>query len=158
MIATVIGVSRLIAAAVAIFFAIYRLPDVAAAVQATNVGIVVYFGLVSFFSHVVFWRADAERLGVDTSGYPFFQWEVGFGNLAFGVTGLFAYLLEWGVLAEAVVMLGYGIYLAQAALLITYKVLRNTPVNLGKLFLSAGAALLIAGYLLYFAHLGILHG
>jgi hypothetical protein len=48
---------------------------------------------------------------------PFFQWEVGFANGAFAIAGLLAVVLDWGVGAMAAVVLGYAMYLLQAAFL-----------------------------------------
>ena len=67
--------------------------------------------------HVLAWKDDAARLDVADQPTPFFQWEVGFANGAFAVAGLLAVVLDWGVGAMAAVVLGYAMYLLQAALL-----------------------------------------
>lgn len=74
-------------------------------------------GVSSFLRHVVFARSDAARLGWSAESGSNFQLEVGFANLAFGATALWAYFGDWGTAAEAAITLGYGLYLGQAALL-----------------------------------------
>ena len=77
----------------------------------------VVMGLLSWVRHVLTWQEDAARLDVKDQPTPFFQWEVGFANGAFAVAGLLAVVLDWGVGAMAAVVLGYAMYLLQAALL-----------------------------------------
>lgn len=156
MIATIIGWARLVVAAVAIFFAMYTLPDIETGVHIITLGIVGFFGVISWVSHFPLWKDDARRLKIDTTNtLPYFQWEVGFANLAFGLAAIAAYALDWGLKAEAAILLAYGIYLLQAAILITYKVLKERPVNIRRLLLGAGASYVICGYLLYFAVEGV---
>jgi hypothetical protein len=82
-----------------------------------TVAYAVVIGLLSWVRHVLAWKADAARLAADDQPNPFFQWEVGFANGAFAVAGLLAVVFDWGVAAMAVAVLGYAMYLLQAALL-----------------------------------------
>jgi hypothetical protein len=77
----------------------------------------VVIGLVSWVRHVLVWQEDAKRLDAAGQATPFFQWETGFANGAFAVAGLMAVVFGWGVAAMAVAVLGYALYLLQAALL-----------------------------------------
>jgi hypothetical protein len=78
-------------------------------------------GLLSFASHVIFYKSDAERLGW-SSDHPAFQVEVGFANLAFALAAFTTFFLNWGVAAEAAIVLGYALYLVQAMLLLIWRV------------------------------------
>jgi hypothetical protein len=78
-------------------------------------------GLISFASHVIFYKSDPERLGW-SSDHPAFQFEVGFANLAFALAAFTAFFLNWGVAAEAAIVLGYALYLVQAMLLLIWRV------------------------------------
>ena len=51
--------------------------------------------------------------------------EVGFANLAFGFMALLAVFGGWGVKAQALVLLGYALYLFQAAMLHLYRYLTD---------------------------------
>jgi hypothetical protein len=107
--------------AIGIFLGFYFLgadPTLSLAiVTVTTVGIV---GVLAFFRHFVFHRADAARLGWETDR-PEWAYEVGFANLAFGAMGLLAVAANLGTAAQALVLLGYALYLAQAALLHGYQ-------------------------------------
>lgn len=53
------------------------------------------------------------------------MFEVGFANLAFGLTGFLPALAEWETHAQVVVLLGYALYLFQAACLTDTGILRT---------------------------------
>ncbi len=102
-------------------------------VTLVNVGLV---GVVSFLRHVVFARSDAARMGWADEGASNFQLEVGFANLAVGLTALLAWAGGWGMPAEVVVTLVFGLYLLQAALLHVRNRLRDrvlSPVVVARL-------------------------
>lgn len=74
-------------------------------------------GLLSFVRHSILHRSDAARMGWDLGRRNDFQIEVGFANLAWGLVGLAAWALGWGVQAEGSVILVFGIYMVLATLL-----------------------------------------
>ena len=74
-------------------------------------------GLLSFVRHAVFHRSDAVRMGWDLGRRNDFQIEVGFANLAWGVVAVVASCLNWGTMALGSLILVFGIYMLQAAVL-----------------------------------------
>jgi hypothetical protein len=107
-----------IAGAVGVAVAFYELgSDSKLALEVITIAYAVVMGLLSWVRHVLVWQEDAARLDADDQPTPFFQWEVGFANGAFAIAGLLAVVLDWGVGAMAAVVLGYAMYLLQAALL-----------------------------------------
>ncbi len=82
-------------------------------VTGTTVGLV---GVLAFVRHFFFHESDARRLGWETDR-PEWAWEVGFANPAFGTMGLLAVFARLGTRAQALTVLGYAIYLGQAAAL-----------------------------------------
>ena len=112
-----IGLSGMFIGAVGIFFGFYYLgaqPGLSLEiVTVTTVGLV---GVLAFVRHFYFHESDARRLGWETDR-PEWAWEVGFANLAFGAMGLLAVFARLGTQAQALSVLGYAIYLMQAAAL-----------------------------------------
>jgi hypothetical protein len=108
-----------------------------AIVTTTTVGVV---GVLAFVRHVIFFRSDAERLGWQTDR-PDWAYEVGFANLAFGVMGLVAGLASIGTKAQALVILGYALYLFQAALLHFHRYLTDAVRSPARLWRSVVATL-----------------
>ena len=53
----------MILGAVAVFLAIYMLPNVDSSLRVIATGMVGLVGVLSFIGHVIFHRSDAERLG-----------------------------------------------------------------------------------------------
>ena len=93
----------------------------------------VVVGLIGWVRHVLLWQEDAKRLDVAGQATPFFQWETGFANGGFAIAGLMAVVFDWGVAAMAVAVLGYAIYLLQAAILNGHRYFSGqsrTPVRL----------------------------
>ena len=120
MIAWVLHILELIAGIFGVGVGIWRLPDAASAlavVTPTAVGLV---GLLAFVRHFLFHQSDAKRLGWESNRSEF-QYEVGFANLAFALVAFMAYFGGWAVAAQVAVVLGYGLYLLQAALLHTWQ-------------------------------------
>jgi len=136
--------------AVGLFFGFYFLgtaPHTSfAIVTGTTVGVV---GVLAFVRHVFFFRSDAERLGWQTAR-PDWVFEVGFANLAFGAMGLVAGLASFGTKVQAVVLLGYALYLFQAAMLHFYRYLTELPRLPARLWRSVLATLLFAGMMTFF--------
>ncbi len=120
--------------AVGIFFGFFYLgnePQLALSiVTTTTVGIV---GLLAFVRHFIFHKADAKRMGWETDR-PEWAYEVGFANLAFGVMGFVAVFANLGVRAQALALLGYAVYLAQAALLHGYEYMKSDTKSAEKLW------------------------
>jgi hypothetical protein len=120
LIAWVLHILELIAGIFGVGVGISHLPDATSAlavVTPTAVGLV---GLLAFVRHFLFHQSDAKRLGWE-SNRPEFQYEVGFANLAFALVAFLAYFGGWAVAAQVFVVLGYGLYLLQAALLHTWQ-------------------------------------
>jgi hypothetical protein len=114
----------------------------------------VVIGLVSWVRHVLVWRQDAKRLAEAAQATPFFQWETGFANGAFAIAGLLAVALEWGVAAMAVAVLGYALYLLQAALLSGRRYFggqSRTPARLWGSFVANAALSIMVGVIAFIA-------
>jgi hypothetical protein len=116
-------------------------------VTVTTVGVV---GVLAFLRHVVFHKSDAKRLGWETER-PDWMFEVGFANLAFGFMGFLSVLGGWGTQAQAVVLLGYALYLFQAALWHGYRYFTDGKRSAARLWRSCLATLLYAGMMVFFA-------
>ena len=149
--AKLISISGTVIGALGIFFGFYYLsvaPELAVKiVTLTTVGIV---GSLAFVRHVVFHKSDAKRLGWETDR-PDWMFEVGFANLAFGLMGLISVLTNLGIQAQSLVLLGYSIYLFQAALLHGYRYFTDEKKSAARLWRSFIATLLFAGMMAFFA-------
>ena len=148
--ASIVGILGMLVGTTGLFLGFFFLataPDTSfAIVTVTTVGIV---GILAFVRHVFFFRSDAERLGWQTDR-PDWMFEVGFANLAFGAMGLVAGLGSFGTKVQAVVILGYALYLFQAAMLHFYRYLTDVPRSPARLWRSVFAALLFAGMMTFF--------
>ncbi|MEI6072662.1 MAG: DUF6790 family protein [Verrucomicrobiae bacterium] len=138
-------------ATLGIFFGFFHLATdpvkAFALVTGACVGVV---GILAFVRHVVFHRSDALRLGWQADR-PDWQFEVGFANLAFGVMGCIVALWKPVFLAFFVVLLGYSVYLAQAAVLHLYRYLAGPDRSSARLWHSVIATALFAAMLAGFA-------
>ncbi len=149
MIARALHVMELFAGIVGVWVGIWRLPDAASAlavVTPTAVGLV---GLLAFVRHFLFHQSDAKRLGWESNRAEF-QYEVGFANLAFALVAFLAYFGGWAVAAQVAVVLGYGLYLLQAALLHTWQSVYGEG-GLRRLLQSALPALAFSLIMIYLA-------
>jgi hypothetical protein len=139
------------AAAVGIFFGFYYLgaePEKALAiVTATAVGVV---GVLAFVCHFILHKQDAKRLGWETDR-PDWMWEVGFANLAFGFMGLLSVFAGWGVHAQALALLGYALYLFQAALLHLYRYLTDEKRSSARLWRGVVPTVILMGMMTFFS-------
>ena len=148
--ASFLNVLGMLVGTVGLFFGFYFLADAPTAsfaiVTVTTVGLV---GVLAFVRHVIFFRSDAERLGWQTDR-PDWIFEVGFANFAFGAMGLVAGLASVGSKVQAVVILGYALYLFQAAMLHFYRYLTDPSRSPARLWRSVVAALLFVGMMSYF--------
>ncbi len=74
-------------------------------------------GIVSFFRHSVFHRADAARMGWDHGERNNFQIQVGVANLAWGLVAIAAAGWDWPAAAQASILLVFALYMFGAAIL-----------------------------------------
>jgi len=93
------------------------LPRGIAIASLTAVGAV---GVLSFVSHVCLHAADAEQIGFKAVN-PDFQYEVGFANLGIGLAAVISFFGNWGLAADTVIILAYGLYMFQAGALHLYR-------------------------------------
>ena len=149
--AHLVTILSMLPGAVGIYLGFYYLsaePKTALAiVTATTVGIT---GIMAFIRHVIFHKSDARRLGWETDR-PDWMFEVGFANLAFGVMGVLPVFLHWGAKSQALVLLGYALYLFQASLLHGYRYFTDEKKMPARLWRSCLATLLYAGMMAFFA-------
>ncbi len=111
-------------------------------------------GLVGWVRHVLVWQEDAKRLDAAGQATPFFQWETGFANGGFAIAGLMAVVFGWGVAAMAVAVLGYALYLLQAALLNGHRYFSGqsrTPARLWGSFAANAALSIVVGVIAFIA-------
>jgi len=152
MIANIIGIIGTLCGTIGIFFGFYFLTSNDAVlalktVAVTTVGIV---GILAFVRHVIFHKADAKRMGWETDR-PDWMFEVGFANLAFGIAGFVAVFPDRGMVAQAVVILGYALYLLQASILHGYRFFTSENKSVGRLVRFSLSTLLYAIMMSYFA-------
>ncbi|CAG36082.1 DUF6790 family protein [Desulfotalea psychrophila] len=105
---------------------------------------------MAFVRHVFLYKSDAKRLDWEVEK-PDWMFEVGFSNLAFGFMVFLVVLLQWGMEAQALVVLGYALYLFQAALLHGYRYFTDEVKSPVRLWRSSIATLLYAGLMAFFA-------
>src|SRR5918997_2281163 len=153
VIAWVLHILELVAGGLGLGVGFSRLPDAASALAVATPTAVGLIGLLAFFRHFVFHQSDAKRLGWE-SGRPEFQYEVGFANLAFALVAFLAYFGGWGVGAQAAGVLGFGLYLLQAALLHTWQSMHGEG-GLRHFLQSAFPALVFSLCMIYLATSGI---
>lgn len=123
-------------------------------VTLATVGIV---GILGFVRHVIFYKSDAKRLGWETDR-PDWMFEVGFANLAFGVMGVFSVIGNQVPNTQAVILLGYAVYLLLAAALHGFRYFTDTRKSPARLWRSCIATLLYAGMMVFFAMRALLLG
>jgi len=154
--AHLVTIFSMLPGSVGIFFGFYYLAAeparALAIVTVTTVGIT---GIIAFVRHVIFYKSDAKRLGWETDR-PDWMFEVGFANLSFGVMGFLPVFLHWGAEAQALVLLGYALYLFQAAVLHGYRYFTDEKRKPARLRRSCLATLLYAGMMAFFAGYAIL--
>src|ERR687889_1404024 len=154
MIAWVLHILELIAGFFGVGVGISRLPDAASALEVVTPTAVGLVGVLAFVRHFVFHEGDAKRLGWESTG-PEFQYEVGFANLAFALVAFLAYFGGWGVGARVAVVLGFGLYLSQAALLHAWRSVRGRG-GLRRFLRSALPALVFGLLMMYLAIRGMI--
>lgn len=147
-----ISLAGIFVGAIGIFFGFYYLfsGNARLALVIVTVSTVGIVGVLAFIRHVIFHKSDAERLGWQTDR-PDWMYEVGFANLAFGLAGLLAVILKSDLPAMALILLGYSIYLLQAAILHGYRYFTDEKRSPARLWRSFLATLLFAGMMSFFA-------
>lgn len=113
-------------------------------VAGLSVGVV---GIISMVRHSIFNRSDAIRSGWDQGVRNNFQIEVGFANLAIGVTAIASIIWNWGQIAQSAIILIYAIYFFQVAIL-TLIDRKNGRINFVRFLIMLSQAALLA----YFAY------
>ena len=152
MIANIIGITGTLCGTIGIFFGFYFITSNNAVlalktVTITTVGIV---GVLAFIRHVIFHKSDAKRMGWETDR-PDWMFEVGFANLAFGIAGFVAVFPDRGMVVQAVVILGYALYLFQAGILHGYRFFTSENRSVGRLVRFSLSTILYAIMMSYFA-------
>ena len=146
-----ISIAGYVAVSVGIFMGFYYLgQDVERSLAIVTVMTVGVEGVLGFARHYFFYKADAKRLGWETDR-PDWMWEVGFANLGFGAMGILAVAAGWGVKAQALVLLGYSLYLFQAAMLHLYRYLTDEKRSPARLWRAVMLTLLIVVMMAFFA-------
>jgi len=126
-----------------------KLPDEYAAGEAVAIWSVGIVGVLSWLRHFVCYRGDAARMGW-SGGFAGFQWEVGYANLAFGITALVAVFGDWGPEAVAATVVAYGLYMLQAALTHGWQALSERHELAAQRITRPALSLIFAIFLLYF--------
>ncbi len=119
---------------------------------ATGVGVV---GVLAWVCHFILHKQDAKRVGWETDR-PDWMWEVGFANLAFGAMGLLAVLADWGTHAQALVLLGYSLYLFPAALLHAYRYFTDEERSAARLWRGVVPTIILVAMMAFFASYALL--
>ena len=146
-----IGIGGWIAAGIGVFFGFFYLgADPAKSLAIVTVMTAGVEGITGWVRHYIFSEQDAKRLGWETDR-PDWMWEVGFANLAFGFMALLAVSADWGVKAQALVLLGYALYLVQAAMLHLYRYLTDEVRSRARLYRAVMMTLIIVAMMTFFA-------
>ena len=146
-----IGIVGWVVVGVGIFLGFYYLgEDVEKSLAIVTVLSAGFEGVTGWVRHYLFWRQDSKRLGWETDR-PDWMWEVGFANLAFGFMALLAVFAGWGVKAQALVLLGYALYLFQAAMLHLYRYLTDETRSRARLYRAVLLTLVMVGMMTFFA-------
>jgi hypothetical protein len=153
LIASIIAIMRYCVIAVGIALAYYvyfKWADARPALEVILLTCVAFNGLISFVSHVIFHKADAARLGLESAS-PGYQFEVGFANLAMGLSALAAFLFQWGVSAYIVIVLCYSLYIMQAVVFHFWRFMKRERSDAGYLWGSVIFTAIYVANMLFFA-------
>lgn len=149
--AKAISLLSIVCGTVGIFIGFYLLNDYPlTALKIVTISTVGIVGFLAFIRHVVFYKSDAKRLGWETDR-PDWMFEVGFANLAFGAIGFIAVFANWGIKPQILTLLGYSIYLYQAASLHLYRYIITEERASARLKQSVIPTALYAGMMTFFA-------
>jgi len=153
MVASVIAVIRYCVIGIGIALAYYLYftwSDARPALEVILLTCVVFNGLVSFVSHAIFHKADAARLGLESAS-PCYQFEVGFANLAMGLSALAAFLFQWGISAYIVLVLCFSLYIMQAVVFHFWRFIKRERSDAGYLWGSVVLSAIYVANMLFFA-------
>ena len=153
MVASAIAVIRYCVIGIGIALAYYLYftwSDARPALEVILLTCVAFNGLISFVSHVIFHKADAARLGLESSS-PGYQYEVGFANLAIGLSAVAAYAFQWGTSAYIVLVLCYSLYIIQAVVFHFWRFIRRERSDAGYLWGSVIFTAIYVANMLFFA-------
>ncbi len=149
--AGILSIIGMITGSIGIFFGFYYLSgNLSASIRIVTITTVGIVGILAFVRHVIFHKSDAKRLGWETDR-PDWIYEVGFANLAFGTIGILSVFINQGIQTQAVVLLGYAIYLLQAAALHGFRYFTDSKKSPARLWRSCIATLFYAGFMAFFA-------
>ncbi len=149
--ASLIGIISMVIGTAGIFFGFYYLSaEPLLALKLVTLSTVGAVGVLAFVRHFFFYKSDMKRLGWETDR-PDWMFEVGFANLAFGVTGLVSSLTSLGKSAMTISLIGYAAYLLLASILHGYRFFTDERKSPARLWRSCLATLLYAGMMSYFA-------
>lgn len=153
MVASAIAVIRYCVIGIGIALAYYLYftwSDARPALEVVLLTCVAFNGLISFVSHVIFHKADAARLGLESSS-PGYQYEVGFANLAMGLSAVAAYAFQWGISAYIVLVLCYSLYIIQAVVFHFWRFIKRERSDAGYLWGSVIFTAIYVANMLFFA-------
>lgn len=149
--AKLISITSMFLGTIGIFFGFYYLNnDPVLALKIVILATVGIVGILAFVRHVIFHKSDAKRLGWETDR-PDWMFEVGFANLAFGVMAFITVFADWGKQSQSLVLLGYSVYLFQAAILHGYRYFTDEKKSGARLWQIVVPTLLYAGMMAFFA-------
>ncbi len=139
-----------IAVGIAIGYYLYfHWSDARPAVEMVLLTCVAFNGLISFAAHVIFHKADAQRLGLESAN-PGFQYEAGFANLAIGLAALLSFFAAWGVGANIALLLCYSLYILQSVIFHLLRYIKGEKRSAGYLWGSIVFGLLYVANMLFF--------
>lgn len=149
--AKALSISGMLVGAIGIFLGFYYLDEnVSQSIQIVTLTTVGIAGVIAFVRHVIFYKSDMKRLGWETDR-PDWMFEVGFANLAFGFMGLLPVFFKMNVELLSIILLGYALYLFQAAMLHAYRYFTDDKKSPSRLWRSVIATLLYVSMMSYFA-------
>jgi len=131
------------------YFFYFTWSDARPALEIILLSCVAFNGLISFIAHVIFHKADAKRLGLETAN-PGFQFEVGFANLAIGLAAAAAFFCGWGVAANLALVAYYSLYILQAILFHLWRYVKGEKRSAGYLWGSIIFSFLYVGNMFFF--------
>ena len=150
MMVTLVSYARYILGGSGLYLALSQVSnDPTQAVATASLLTVGVVGVLSFVSHALLHEGDAKMIGF-SSKTPSFQYEVGFANLAFGVVAILSYSQQWGIRANAALLLAYALYLLQAGVLHLVESRRKKKMSRTNL-IRAVVTFVFSGLMLYVA-------
>jgi len=131
------------------YYLYFHWSDARPAIEIVLLTCVAFNGLISFIAHVIFHKADAKRLGLESAN-PGFQFEVGFANLAIGLAAVIAFFGAWGVVANVTLVLCYSLYILQSVIFHLWRYATGEKRSPGYLWGSIVFGLLYVANMLFF--------